>query len=75
MSYTKRHIDTLQDRRTNTQADVEYDAEYAEYLRDQERDRLAEEYFENNPEMVTVRKSDDVMSVTKVVVETEENVK
>lgn len=74
MSYTKRHIEELQTRGIDPFENPAYDVEYMEYLRDQERDRMAEEYFENS-ETVTVRKSDDVMPVSKVEVKSEEKVK
>ena len=66
MSITKRNIEDLQDRGIT---DAEYDACYAEYLRDQERDMAAERFFEENPEVVTVLRSDDIMPVTKTKTE------
>jgi len=72
MSYTKRNIDELQERGIDPFADAEYDAEYMEFLRDQERDRMAEEWFEKHPnEVVVLRKSDDVMPVSVEVKSTE----
>ena len=67
MSYTKRHIENLQERGIDPFETAEYDACYAEFLRDQERDLAAERFFEENPEVVTVRKSDDTMPVSKEV--------
>jgi len=55
MSYTKRFIDDLHEQ------DAQYDAEYMEFLR----------YQECDPEVVAIRKSDEIMPVTKIETEVE----
>jgi len=69
MSHTKRYFEDLRE-----ENDGEYDACYAEFLMEQERDLAAERYLEENLEVVTVLKSDDTMPVS-VEVKNEEKVK
>ena len=70
MSLTKRYIDELEAQGLDPfKSDAEYDAEYMEFLREQERDRLAEEALEK----VAVR-GDETMSVEKTEVTNKEKV-
>ena len=58
MSYIKRQFEDLQEEK------IFYDAEYTEYLREQKRDMLIDQYLEeNHEEFVTVRKSDETLPV------------
>ena len=87
MSYTKRHIEDLEEQGINiniSDEDSDYvskaerDADFNDFLRKAKRDDEAEKWLEAHPEytvesgeLITVRKSDVVMPVTKVETEVE----